>query len=64
MSTKSRFQLINRGRKGRPLWCIHDSEIGKDLSVSDRRKGVVEGFMRGLRQLDREIKAKAKEQVA
>lgn len=52
--------MLNRGRKGRPLWCVEDfnglpetANVGK-LIYSDSRKGVAEGFMKQMRQLERD----------
>lgn len=33
MATKSRYQKINRGRKGKPSWVIHNSVTGRDIYV-------------------------------
>lgn len=36
MAKKSRYQKINRGRKGRPCWVIHNSVTGQDIYVGNK----------------------------
>lgn len=53
MAAKSEYQMVNRGRPGRPFWYVE-----KDGSsvFCDRRRSVAEGHMKMLRQLTRDRK--------
>lgn len=56
MAKKSRYQMINRGRKGKPCWYVEDFHglpegqvVGKCL-FTDRIKYRAEGFLKTLRE--------------
>ena len=54
---KSRYQMTNRGRKGKPCWYVEDFEgvtgvVGKYI-YSDNVKYRAEGFLKTLRKLER-----------
>lgn len=53
---KSRYQMTNRGRKGKPCWYVEDmlnadSSVGKYL-YSSSRKYEAEGFLRQMRDFE------------
>lgn len=55
---KSRYQMTNRGRKGKPCWYVEDMKdvegsVGKYL-YSSRLKYAAEGFLSNLRQYERD----------
>lgn len=54
---KSRYQMTNRGRKGKPVWYVEDmlgvaSGAGKYL-YSSRLKYEAEGYLSQLREYER-----------
>lgn len=54
---KSRYQMINRGRKGKPCWYVEDFQgvdgpVGKYL-YSNATKYLAEGFLSVLRESER-----------
>lgn len=55
---KSRYQITNRGRKGKPCWYVEDMKdvegsVGKYI-YSSRLKCAAEGFLSNLRQYERD----------
>lgn len=59
---KSRYQMTNRGRKGKPCWYVEDFEglpegqsVGKYL-YSDRIKYRAEGYLQNIRERERAAK--------
>ena len=59
MPAKSRYQMTNRGRKGKPNWYVEDMAgttgvlpVGKYL-FSSREKYRAEGFLQNLREQER-----------
>ena len=55
---KSRYQMTNRGRKGKPCWYVEDMKdvegsVGKYL-YSSHLKYAAEGFLSNLRQYERD----------
>lgn len=57
---KSRYQMTNRGRKGKPSWYVEDMlgvviGAGKYL-YSSSRKYEAEGYLKQLREYERESK--------
>lgn len=62
MANKSRYQMTNRGRKGKPCWYVEDfhglpegQAVGKYL-FSDSIKYRAEGFLKVLREQERKEK--------
>lgn len=59
MAVKSRYQMTNRGRKGKPCWYVEDfancenKSVGKYL-FSDRSRQIAEGFLKQARSFERE----------
>lgn len=56
---KSRYQMVNRGRKGKPCWYVEDflnveALIGKYL-YSSHLKYCAEGFLKQCREYERGI---------
>ena len=64
MAAKSRFQMTNRGRKGKPCWYVEDfhgmegQSVGKYM-YSNSSRSMAESFMKLLRESERAL---AKEQ--
>lgn len=61
---KSRYQMINRGRKGKPCWCVEDfkdieGSVGKYL-YSSHLKYCAEGLLKQLREYEREERSNEK----
>lgn len=58
MAKKSRYQMTNRGRKGKPCWYVEDflgrenEAVGKYL-YSNHSRSIAEGFLRQLREAER-----------
>lgn len=57
---KSRYQLANRGRKGKPYWYVEDFQgvvgsVGKCVYCS-RLKYLAEGYLKLLREKERNEK--------
>ena len=58
MSNRSRYQMTNRGRKGKPCWYVEDfngregEAVGKYL-YSNSSRSIAEGFLRQLREAER-----------
>lgn len=58
MAKKSRYQMTDRGRKGKPCWYVEDFQgregeaVGKYL-YSSRSRSIAEGFLQVCRQLER-----------
>lgn len=58
MAKKSRYQMTNRGRKGKPCWYVEDFEgrendaVGKYL-YSNKSREIAEGFLRQCRAAER-----------
>lgn len=55
---KSRYQLTNRGRKGKPAWYLEDFDgitgrVGKYIDSSSV-KWQIEGRLKHLREMERE----------
>lgn len=68
MPAKSRFQITNRGRKGKPCWTLEDfAELPPNTAVgkyvySSRIKYRVEGLMKQWRALERKQTAENKKE--
>lgn len=58
MAAKSRYQMTNRGRKGRPSWYVEDfkgiegQSVGKYLYSNSSRE-IAEGFLKRARDFER-----------
>lgn len=57
MATKSRYQIVNRGSRGSPFWCIEDSDTGLVIYRSTRRS-FADGRLKILRRLQRDRDAR------
>ena len=53
MATKSRYQLIDRGRKGRPAWYMTNSVTDSNQFVG-RTRGIADGVLSCARRLEPE----------
>lgn len=51
MASKSRYQLVNRGRPGKPAWYVTNSVTGSDTFVSSRR-AIAQGHLSMCRRLE------------
>lgn len=58
MAKKSRYQMTNRGRKGKPCWYVEDfnglegQQVGKYLYSNSSRQ-IAEGFLKNCREWEK-----------
>lgn len=58
MAAKSRYQMVNRGRKGAPYWYVEDADMGNRCLYCSRKRGLALAYRDMLRRLARAAAAR------
>lgn len=56
MAKKSRFQMVNRGRKGAPRWTVEETKPNGEACYvySSRIRANADGFLSNIRRMERD----------